>query len=221
MSTIRVLLVDDHRVVADGFQALLEQEPDIEVIGIAEDGAEALQLAQQKQPDVVVMDVSMPKGMDGVTATQRLRDLCPGCRVLLLTTYDHDEYVVQGLQAGARGYLLKNVARSQFVQHIHSVARGELVLHPDVYATVFERLQHAEPDESLPDHPLLLTEREEAVLRLVRENVSNQDIATRLGITIATVKRHLSNIYDKLDVRNRVLAVKEAERRGFLEHPGR
>jgi len=216
MSTIRVLLVDDHRVVAEGFQLLLEQESDIEVVGIAEDGAEALKIAQLEQPDVVVMDVSMPKGMDGVTATQRLRNICPGCRVLLLTTFDHDEYVVQGLHAGARGYLLKNLARNQFVQHIYSVARGELVLHPDVYHVVFEYLQQSKPYGSIPDRTMLLTEREEEVLRLVREKVSNQAIATRLSITVDTVKRHLSNIYDKLDVRTRVLAVKEAERRGFL-----
>jgi DNA-binding NarL/FixJ family response regulator len=216
MSTIRVLLVDDHRIVAEGFQLLLEQEPDIEVIGIAQDGAEALHIAQQEQPDVVVMDVSMPKGMDGVTATQRLRDLCPGCRVLLLTTFDHDESVVQGLQAGARGYLLKNVARSQFVQHIHSVARGELVLHPDVYHVIFDQLQHPQPHESTASRPTLLTDREEEVLRLVRQKVSNQAIADQLSVTIDTVKKHLSNIYDKLAVRNRVLAVKEAERRGFL-----
>lgn len=216
MSTIRVLLVDDHRIVAEGFQMLLEQEADIEVVGIAEDGAQALVIAQQEQPDVVVMDVSMPKGMDGVTATQRLHDLCPGCRVLLLTTFDYDEFVVQGLQAGARGYLLKNVARSQFVQHIRSVARGELVLHPDVYPVVFEQLQHPQRHDSAIGRSSLLTEREEEVLRLVREKVSNQAIADQLFVTVDTVKRHLSNIYDKLDVRNRVLAVKEAERRGIL-----
>ncbi len=216
MSMIRVLLVDDHRVVAEGFQLLLEQERDIEVIGIAEDGAEALEIARQEQPNVVVMDVSMPKGMDGVTATRYLHNLCPGCHVLLLTTFDHDESVVEGLKAGARGYLLKNVARSQFVEHIRSVARGELVLHPDVYHIIFDQLQHPHPQESTPDHTNLLTEREDEVLRLVREHVSTKAIAAQLSVTVGTVKRHLSNIYDKLEVRNRVLAVKEAERRGLL-----
>ena len=217
MSTIRVLLVDDHRIVAEGFQLLLEQESDIEVIGIAEDGAEALGIAQREQPDVVVMDVSMPKGMGGVAATEKMHNLCPGCRVLLLTTFDHDEYVVQGLQAGARGYLLKNVARTQFVEHIRSVARGELVLAPEVYSVVFNELQHTQRQEPTAARTPLLTDREEEVLRLlVGEKVSNQTIASQLSVTVDTVKRHLSNIYDKLEVRNRVLAVKEAERRGFL-----
>jgi len=217
MSTIRVLLVDDHRIVAEGFQLLLEQESDIEVIGIAEDGAEALGIAQRGQPDVVVMDVSMPKGMGGVAATEKMHNLCPGCRVLLLTTFDHDEYVVQGLQAGARGYLLKNVARTQFVEHIRSVARGELVLAPEVYSVVFNELQHTQREEPTAARTPLLTDREEEVLRLlVGEKVSNQAIASQLSVTVDTVKRHLSNIYDKLEVRNRVLAVKEAERRGYL-----
>ncbi len=216
MSTIRVLLVDDHRIVAEGFQLLLEQEPDIDVVGIAEDGAEALRMAQEEQPDVVVMDVSMPKGMNGVTATQHMHDICPGCRVLLLTTFDYDEYVVQGLQAGARGYLLKNVARSQFVQHIRSVARGELVLDSEVYRAVFNQLQHPQQYEPRPGRPSLLTEREYEVLRLLRDGVSNQAIAARLSVSVDTIKRHLSNIYDKLEVRNRVLAVEEAERREFL-----
>jgi DNA-binding NarL/FixJ family response regulator len=218
MSEIRVLVVDDQQLVREGLHVLLEMKPDIRVAGEAADGVEAVEQAQRIEPDVVLMDVRMPK-LDGVAATRRVRETCPDVQVIILTTFDDDEYVFEGLRAGAVGYLLKDTPSEQLAEAIRAAARGEAFIHPSVTRKVvaeFTRLterEHLRREQPLAEP---LSAREMEVLVLLAEGLSNREIAERLTIAPGTAKNHVSNILSKLDVRDRTQAVLRAQEIGLL-----
>jgi len=221
--TIRILLADDQALFREGLHTLLSLQADLEVVGEAGNGAEALQLAAAAQPDVILMDVQMPV-LDGVAATRRLRAEQPACRVILLTTFDDDEYVFEGLRAGAVGYLLKDAPSARLVEAIQAAARGESFLQTSVTAKVlaeFARLAAPETPAAPPATgsaglPEPLTERELEILRLVAEGASNKDIASHLFLAEGTVKNHVTSIFGKLAVSGRLHAVNRARELGLL-----
>ncbi|MBL7486963.1 response regulator transcription factor [Frankia sp. AgB1.9] len=204
---IRLLVVDDHPVVRDGLIGMFAREPDVEVVGEAADGAQAVRLAAQLRPDVILMDLRMP-GMDGVTAIRELARGGAGARVLVLTTYDTDSHVLPAIEAGATGYLLKDAARDDLLRAVRAAARGEAVLAPSVAATLMNRVRTPETGP--------LSQRELEVLQLVAAGATNRVVAAQLFVTEATVKTHLLNIYAKLGVNDRAAAVAEAFGRGLL-----
>ena len=218
MTEIRILLADDQQLVREGLCALLDLIPDIHVVGEAGDGTETVERARQMRPDVVLMDVRMP-GLDGVAATRRLHETCPEIKVVILTTFDDDEYVFEGLRAGAVGYLLKDVPSEQLAEAIRAAARGEAFIQPSVARKVvaeFARL--TEREHRRREQPLVepLSARELEVLALVAEGLSNREIGKRLFITPGTVKNHVSNVLAKLGVRDRTQAVLQAQELGLL-----
>lgn len=208
---IRILLVDDQELFREGLRMLLATQADVEVVGEAGDGEEALREAARLRPDVVLMDLRMPL-LDGVTATRRLRAVQPGSRVIALTTFDDDEYVFDALRAGAVGYLLKDVSSRKLFEAVRAAACGESVLQPSVAARVvaeFARLAERAPSPAAPlAEPL--SERERQVLRLVADGATNRDIAARLYITPGTVKNHVTSILGKLGVSDRTQAALRA-----------
>jgi DNA-binding NarL/FixJ family response regulator len=218
MSEIRVLLVDDQQLVREGLRVLLDMVTDLRVVGEASDGHEAVELAQRLEPDVVLMDVRMP-GLDGVAATRSMRSACPEVKVIILTTFDDDEYVFEGLRAGAAGYLLKDVPSEQLTEAIRAAARGEAFIHPAVTRKVvaeFARLterEHTRREQPLPEP---LSGRELEVLALLAEGLSNREISERLFISTGTAKNHVSSILGKLDVRDRTQAILRAQELGLL-----
>jgi DNA-binding NarL/FixJ family response regulator len=192
--TIRVLLVDDQPLLRTGFRLILQSEPDIEVVGEAGDGEVALSQVRALRPDVVLMDIRMPR-MDGVEATRRLAALDGPPRVLVLTTYDLDEYVVESLRAGASGFLLKDVPAEELVDAVRVVHRGEAVVAPRVTRRLLDRFARLLPATQSDDAPLPeLTEREHQVLRLMARGLSNAEIAGHLVLSETTVKTHVSNL---------------------------
>jgi DNA-binding NarL/FixJ family response regulator len=218
MSEIRVLLVDDQQLVREGLHVLLDLIPDIRVVGEAADGAEAVERARQLKPDVVLMDVRMPQ-MDGVVATRRIRETNLGTQVIILTTFDDDEYVFEGLRAGAAGYLLKDVPSEQLAQAIRAAARGEAFIQPSVTRKVvaeFARMAERERLRRQQPLPEPLSARELEVLALLAEGLSNQEISERLTIAPGTVKNHVSNILSKLNARDRTQAILQAQEIGLL-----
>jgi DNA-binding NarL/FixJ family response regulator len=222
---IRILLVDDQPLFREGLATLLSLQAEVTVVGEAEHGQQAVELALQLRPEVVLMDVRMPV-LDGVAATRQLSQACPACRVILLTTFDDDEYVFEGLRAGAVGYLLKDVSLPKLLEAIQATARGETFLQPSVAAKVvaeFTRLtgQVTVPDpagEQAANHALAepLSERELEILRLVAAGGSNREIANQLFIAEGTVKNHISNILGKLGVRDRTQAALKARELGVI-----
>jgi DNA-binding NarL/FixJ family response regulator len=216
MNPIRVLLVDDQALFREGLRTLLTAQPNLDVVGEAGNGEEALQLAAKLRPDVVLMDLRMPV-LDGVAATRQLHATRPECRVIVLTTFDDDEYVFEGLRAGAVGYLLKDVPSERLVEAIRAVARGESFLQPSVTAKVvaeFARLADLAPRraESLIKP---LSAREEQVLRLLAHGQTNKEIAETLVIAKGTVKNHITSILNKLGVRDRTQAALKARELGL------
>jgi len=211
---IRVLVTDDHLVVREGLRLILETVDDIEWMGEASDGAEALRLVEELRPDVILMDLRMP-GMDGLTAVEHLRQEQPHVAVVILTTYNEDDLMLQGLRAGARGFLLKDTNRDTLLDTIRAAARGETLLTPEVMGRV---LAHAGPTASTlaADEPTDLTDRELEVLVAVSEGERNKEIARRLSITERTVKAHLTSIYNKLGVDSRAAAIAVAAQKGWL-----
>jgi DNA-binding NarL/FixJ family response regulator len=225
---IRVLLVDDQMLIRQGIQTLLELEDDLEVVGHASNGREAIVAAERLRPDVVLMDVRMPE-MDGVAATRELSQRLPQTGVIILTTFDDDEYVFEGLKAGARGYLLKDVSSDDLAEAVRTVAAGGALIQPSITRKVvaeFSRLASgstpsvapasspAAPDQSSLVEPL--TERELEVLRHLAHGLSNREIADTLFITEGTVKNHVSNLLSKLEVRDRTQAVLKGQSLGLL-----
>jgi DNA-binding NarL/FixJ family response regulator len=204
---IRLLIVDDHPVVRDGLHGTFGPDPEFEVLGEASDGAEAVRLAQALCPDVILMDLRMP-GVDGVAAITELAKRGVAARVLVLTTYDADSYVLPAIEAGATGYLLKDAPRAELIRAVRAAARGEAVLSPTVAARLMTRVRTPVPDP--------LSQRELEVLELVAAGTTNREAAARLFISEATVKTHLLHIYTKLGVGDRAAAVAEAFNRGLL-----
>jgi NarL family two-component system response regulator YdfI len=212
---IRVLIADDHMVVREGLQTVLEVAGDIEPVGAAADGAEAVRMAGELSPDVVLMDLRMP-GMDGIEAIQHIKSHYPAVEVVILTTYDDDEYIVQGLRAGARGYLLKDTSRQALFDAIRAAARGESLLPSAVVDKVVAHLAEPRPTPTGE-----LSEREQEVLALLAQGASNREIALRLHISERTVKAHVAGIFNKLGVNSRAEAVAVAMRQGLLpSEPG-
>jgi DNA-binding NarL/FixJ family response regulator len=207
VSAIRLMIVDDHPVVRDGLRGMLAGDPDLEVVGEASDGAEALGVVASLRPDVILMDLRMP-GLGGVAAIRALREQDVAARVLVLTTYDSDSDVVPALEAGATGYLLKDSPRAELVRAIRAAARGEAVLAPSVATRLVSQLRAPAPDA--------LSERELEVLTLIAGGETNRGAAARLFISEATVKTHLLHIYEKLEVNDRAAAVAAAYERGLL-----
>jgi DNA-binding NarL/FixJ family response regulator len=218
--TIRVLIVDDQELIRIGFRLFLQTQADLEVVGEAADGREALAEAERLRPDVVLMDVRMPR-MDGVEATARLTGTeCPP-RVLILTTYDLDEYVFGALRAGASGFLLKDAPRERLLEAIHVVHQGEALLSPSITRRLIEDYaSRADPVRPSPEILTALTPREREMLLLVAQGLSNQEIAARLVVTEATVKSHVGSVFAKLRLRDRVQAVVLAYEHGLVV-PGR
>ncbi|MFL6076566.1 MAG: response regulator [Mycobacteriales bacterium] len=210
---IRLIVVDDHPVVRDGLSSMFARDPGFEVVGEAGDGAAAVQLAQALRPDVILMDLRMP-GMDGVTAIAELARRGVTARVLVLTTYDTDSYVLPAIEAGATGYLLKDAPRAELLGAVRAAARGQAALSPAVATRLMNRVR--------PGGTEVLSRREREVLELVAAGSTNREVAARLFISEATVKSHLLNIYTKLGVGDRAAAVAEAFNRGLLtpEPPG-
>jgi DNA-binding NarL/FixJ family response regulator len=219
--SIRVLLVDDQALVRSGFRLILETRDDLEVVGEAADGREAVDLARRLRPDVILMDVRMPS-VDGVEATRRIAALgCPA-RVLILTTFDLDEYVYEAIRAGASGFLLKDVQPAQLVEAIRVVAAGEALLAPTVTRRLLDHFADALPStqpKSPPAELARLTERELEILTLLAGGLSNAELADRLFVSETTVKTHISSVLRKLELRDRVQAVVLAYEAGLVR-PG-
>jgi DNA-binding NarL/FixJ family response regulator len=215
---IRVLLADDQALVRDGFRALIDREPDLSVVAEAADGAEAIRLARQHHPDVVLMDIRMPK-LDGLAATRQLASQVDPPKVLVLTTFDRDEWVYDALHAGASGFLLKDVRGSQLTDAIRTVFAGESLLAPSITRRLIEQFvqQHPRGRAEAPDLPL--TGRETEVLRLLAAGMSNAEIAQRLVIEHSTVKTHVNRLLTKLNLRDRAQAVVFAYETGIVR-PG-
>ena len=204
--TIRLLICDDHPVVRSGLRSMLESRPDLKVVAEATDGGEAVELARHYNPDVILMDLRMPK-MDGIMATERIKAENPLAAILILTTYETDADVVRGVAAGALGFLLKDAPEERIFGAIYDVARGASPLAPTVAARLLERMRVANN---------VLSTREVEILQLVARGVNNKGIASELWISEATVKSHLNRIFDKLDAVDRTSAVTAALKRGII-----
>ena len=215
MSPVRVLAADDQRVVREGLAMLLGLLPDVEVVGTAADGEEVLALAAQLRPDVILMDLRMPR-MDGVEATRRLRERDPAVKVVVLTTYADDRSVIDALRAGALGYLTKDAGAAEIQQALHRVAGGQAALDPAVQRHLVEAIADGTPyspaPATLPDG---LTPREAEVLTLIAAGLSNAEIAERLVVSEATVKSHVNHMLPKIGARDRAQAVGYAYRHGL------
>ena len=211
---IDVLIADDHLIVREGLQLILGSEPDFRVVGEAPDGATAVRLAGELQPQVVLMDLRMP-GMDGLEAIGHIRRQWPEIAIVILTTYNEDDLMIRGLQAGARGFLLKDSGRQLLFDTIRAASRGESLLQPEVLARVLAHTQRAPAPQPAPETGDL-TEREMEVLTAVARGDRNKEIGLHLGVTERTIKAHLTNIYNKLGVDSRAAAVAVAHQRGLL-----
>ncbi|HEY5478835.1 MAG TPA: response regulator transcription factor [Gaiellaceae bacterium] len=218
--SIRVLIADDQALVRSGFRMILEARDDLAVVGEAENGAQAIDLARELQPDVVLMDVRMPV-LDGVEATRRLLETGSEARVIILTTFDLDEYVFEALRAGASGFLLKDVQPAQLVEAIRVVASGEALLAPSITRRLLDRFAAslAASERGTPPELDSLTPRELEILRLIACGLSNSEIARKLFVSETTVKTHVSSVLRKLHLRDRVQAVVLAYEAGLVK-PG-
>jgi len=213
---IRVLIAEDHAVVREGIRMILDAQPDLEVVGEARDGEEAVRLARQLRPDVVVMDISMPR-KNGVEATQEIRRLLPETQVLILTMHEEESYVFQLLRLGAAGYVLKRAAATDLVEAVRAAARGEAFLYPAVARSVvqdyLDRMRSGEGAGRYDG----LTDREREILVLIAEGLTNSQIADRLFISVKTVQTHRAHIMEKLDLHDRSLLVRYAVRKGLIQ----
>jgi len=215
MEKIKILLAEDHVVVRQGTRQLLEREKDLEVVGEAGDGEEAVRLASQLKPDVVIMDVAMPK-LNGIEATKQIKALLPSAAVLILSGYDYDEYIFGLLEAGAAGYLLKDVSGDELIGAIRAVYAGEPVLHPVVARKLMARVKSQVSTTAEAGSQELLTQRELEVLKLAAKGMSNKDIAEALNISVRTVQAHLRDIFNRLGVGSRSEAIVYGLKKGWF-----
>jgi DNA-binding NarL/FixJ family response regulator len=214
MAKIRIILADDHVILRQGTRQLLEHESDMDVVGEASDGAEAVELVSNLKPDVVIIDVAMP-GMNGIEATKKIKDILPGTKILVLTGYDYDEYIFSLLEIGAAGYLLKDVSGDELVGAIRAVYNGEPVLHPTVMRKLMDRCKTLSPRQT--ETPAdVLSEREMEVLKLAVSGKSNKDIAEALNISLRTVQAHMRSIFNKVGVGSRSEAIVCGLKKGWF-----
>jgi DNA-binding NarL/FixJ family response regulator len=214
--SIRVLIADDQRLFADNLKSVLEvRADDIEVCGVAVDGAEAIRMARQTRPDIILMDVCMPN-LDGVLAVQVLKRELPTIKIVMLTTFDDDDYVLDALKYGAIGYLLKDISMAELISTIRSISEGTVVISPAIAGNLvrnFGRGKEAESaGEQLPEWFFQLNKREKQILRYIADGCNNYDIGTRLAIREQTVKNYVSTLYEKMGIHDRLMVMREAER---------
>ncbi len=215
MDTIKVLIADDQRLMREGLATLLALAGDIDIVGQASDGAEAIELAQAQRPDVILMDIRMPH-IDGVAATRTIRSILPATQIIILTTFDDDEYLLGGLRAGACGYLLKDMPSEQLADAIRSAAKGQSPIGPEMARKLVNLVTQSPIVSTPPAVASELSEREIEVLRLIADGLSNKEIAEKLFIAEGTAKNHVSNILSKLEARDRAQAVARAKELGLV-----
>ena len=215
MAKIKVLIADDHAVVREGTRRILEQEPDMVVVGEAGDGEEAVNLAKSLKPDVAIIDIAMPV-LDGIEATKRIKASQPSINVLILSAYDDDQFIFSLLEAGAAGYLLKSIRSRELIDAIRAIHSGESVLHPSIARKVLNRFVTTSGKPEGQETPGVLSDREMEVLKLAAKGLSNQDIAEKLCLSIRTVQGHLGHIFNKLQVGSRTEAVVRALKEGWV-----
>lgn len=214
MNKLRVVLADDHQIMRKGLRLLVNEQADMEVVGEADNGREAIAVAQRLHPDVVVMDVSMPE-LNGLKATEKLKELCPETKILTLTRHSDDGYLQQLLQAGSSGYVLKQSNPDELVRAIHAVADGQIYLDPAVTGTVVKKLGRHVPRGTPPGKKL--SRREEEVLHLIAQGYLSKEVAARLQISIKTVEAHKANGMEKMGMKNRIDLVRYAMLQGWLQ----
>ncbi len=212
---IKIIVADDHTVLREGTRKILEEEPDMEVIAEAYDGEEAVRLATQLKPDIVLMDIAMPK-LDGIDATRQIKHACPDVNVLILSAHDDDQFVFKLLQAGAAGYLLKTVHTQELVSGVRAVHQGESVLHPTIARKVLSRIAMTSGKPLNIATSGELTEREIGLLKLMTRGLTNKEIAGELGLSIRTVQGHVAQIFNKIGVSSRTEAVVRGLQKGYI-----
>ena len=216
MTAVKILIVDDHAVVRDGLRVMLSRREEFVVVGEAENGLEAVAKVRELDPDVILMDLRMPE-LDGVEAMRQIRAENSEAKFLVLTTYDTDEYIFDAIEAGAKGYLLKDASREDLFQAISAVHRGESLVQPGVASRVLDRLAQLTRQAGQAAEPQLLSDRELEVLQLMASGAANKQIASDLTISESTVKTHVTNIFQKLDVNHRTEAVTKAISKGIIK----
>ena len=216
MDVIRILIVDDHEVVRDGLAVMLARQDDFAVVGEAQNGLEAVEKTRELQPDVVLMDLRMPE-LNGVDAMRRIRNELPDIKFLVLTTYDTDEYIFDAIEAGAKGYLLKDASREELFRAVRAVHPGESLIEPGVQSRLLDRLAQLSRQATLSSSNDTLSGRETEVLQLMAHGSANKAIAAVLSISESTVKTHVSNIFQKLEVGQRTEAVTKAMSLGIIK----
>ncbi len=217
MDKTRIVIADDHAILRDGVKALLKMYSDLEVVGEAADGQEAIEKARELKPDVVLMDIAMP-GLGGLEATLEIKKICPDTRILVLTQYDNKEYLMRFLKAGAAGYVIKKAVGEELVAAIRTVKSGERFLHPSMATQLIDEYLHpTEATNEEGNHYEKLSDREKEVLKLVAEGSTSQQVADALGLSVKTVMVHRSNIMEKLGIHNRTELIKYAIRKGLIQ----
>jgi NarL family two-component system response regulator LiaR len=212
----RVIIADDHALLRESMRNLLDRQEDMEVVGEAADGEEAIRLSLKTKPDIAVLDIVMPR-LNGIEASKEIKKVSPGTAIIILTAYDDSQYVLGLLEAGAAGYLLKSARGRDVVAAIRAVREGESVLHPSIIAMLLKRALGVQVSENKPISRESLTEREIEVLKLAAQGMSNKEIAENLSVTVRTVKAHISNLFAKMDVASRTEAILKAVREGWLD----
>ncbi len=213
MERITFMLVDDQQIIREGLAGMLSRVEGLVLVGMAENGAEAVRLAPQLNPDLILMDLRMPV-LNGVEAIRQIRKLCPKTRFIVLTVYDNDEYIFEGIKVGAKAYLMKDISCEELVTVMRSVYRGQAVLQPEITSMLLDRFADLSSGQPAANH---LTDRELDVLQWVVRGASNKEIAAKLLVSEHTVKTHITNIFAKLEVNGRAEAVAKAIQRGIIE----
>lgn len=212
MTPIRYMIVDDQQIIREGLAGMLSRENDLILVGMAEDGAEAVLKAHDLQPDIILMDLRMPR-LDGVEAIKRIRKVCPQTKFIVLTVYDNDDFIFEAIRAGAKAYLMKDISREELIRVIHAINEGQAYLQPQITSRLLDRVT----DLPLPKDSHPFSKREVEILQMLAKGFSNKEIAQHLLLSEHTVKTHVANIFAKLEVNNRAEAVLQAVKRGIIE----